>query len=91
VVLLGVTWGGEADDDIIINAVTDLFTKFDTYAASQKMLNSYTYLNYAYKTQKPIQGYGSSNVKKLQAISKKYDPSGAFQRLVPGGFKLFAS
>lgn len=90
-VLLGVTWGDEADDEIITNAVTDLFTKFDAFAASQSGLNPYLYLNYAYKTQKPIQSYGATNVKKLQAASKKYDPSGVFQNLVPGGFKLFAS
>ncbi|KAH8810761.1 hypothetical protein F5884DRAFT_875578 [Xylogone sp. PMI_703] len=90
-VLLGVTWSDEADDIIITNAVTDMFTKFDAYAASKHGLNPYTYLNYAYKTQKPIQGYGVVNVKKLQAISKKYDPSGIFQKLVPGGFKLFTS
>lgn len=90
VVLLGVTWSDEADDDTVINAVTDLFTTFDAYAASQKGLNSYKYLNYAFKTQNPIQGYGASNVEKLQAISKKYDPSGVFQKLVPGGFKLFS-
>jgi hypothetical protein len=89
VVLLGVTWSDEADDDTITTAVTDLFTKFDAYAASQKGLDSFTYLNYAYETQNPIQGYGASNVKKLQAVSKKYDPSGVFQKLVPGGFKLF--
>lgn len=90
-VLLGVTWGDEADDEIITNAVTDLFTKFDAFAASHSGLNPYLYLNYAYKTQKPIQSYGATNVKKLQAASKKYDPSGVFQKLVPGGFKLFAS
>jgi hypothetical protein len=89
VVLLGVSWGDEADDDTIVNGVVDLFTKFDAYASSKGGLNDYTYLNYAYPTQKPIQGYGATNVAKLQSISKKYDPTGVFQKLVPGGFKLF--
>lgn len=88
-VLLGVSWASPADDDTIANAVIDLFAKFDAFAAARKQLNPYTYLNYAYKNQKPIKGYGGNNVKKLQAISKKYDPSGLFQKLVPGGFKLF--
>ncbi|RFU24352.1 hypothetical protein B7463_g11985, partial [Scytalidium lignicola] len=90
-VLLGITWSEEADDDIIINAVTDMFTTFNAYAASKNGLNSYTYLNYAYDTQKPIRGYGPSNVEKLRAVSKKYDPLMVFQKLVPGGFKLFTS
>jgi hypothetical protein len=90
VVLLGVTWGDEADDEIINNSVTDLFTKFDAFAASHNGLNPYIYLNYAYETQKPIQSYGATNVEKLQTASKTYDPFGVFQELVPGGFKLFA-
>lgn len=88
VVLLGVSWTDAADDDTITNAVTDLFKKFDKYVASKKKTNPFKYLNYAHETQKPIKGYGAANVKKLKAVSKKYDPSGMFQKLVPGGFKL---
>lgn len=47
------------------------------------------YLNYAERDQDPIGSYGSENVGKLQAASKKYDPTGLFQTNVPGGFKLF--
>lgn len=83
------TWGDEADDEIITNSVTDLFTKVDAFAASSGTLNPYIYLNYAYETQRPIESYGANNVKMLQAASRKYDPWGAFQELVPGGFKLF--
>lgn len=89
VVLLGVSWSDEADDEIITNAVIDAFEKIDAYAASKDGLNPFTYLNYAYKNQEPIQSYGVTNVKRLQSISKKYDPTGVFQTLVPGGFKLF--
>lgn len=52
-------------------------------------MNSFKYLNYAYKTQEPIKGYGHANVAKLKAASKKYDPAGVFQKLVPGGYKLW--
>ena len=90
-VLLGVTWADEADDEVIISSVTDLFAKFDAFAAARGGLDPFVYLNYAYSTQEPIQSYGAANVKKLQAVSRKYDPSGVFQKLVPGGFKLFAS
>jgi len=27
-------------------------------------------------------------VKKMKAAAKKFDPSGVFQKLVPGGFKI---
>lgn len=34
-------------------------------------------------------GYGPENHMKLQAIARKYDPAGTFQKLMPGGFKVF--
>ena len=45
-------------------------------------------LNHADTTQDPIASYGTVSQAKLIALSKKYDPHGVFQRLVPGGFKL---
>jgi len=45
-------------------------------------------LNYADNTQDPLASYGSASVKKMKAAAKKYDPSGVFQKLVPGGFKI---
>jgi hypothetical protein len=47
------------------------------------------YLDYADNTQDPLAGYGSENVKKMKVAANKYDPSGVFQNLVPGGFKRF--
>lgn len=87
--LLTASWDTVTDDTAVTAAVTSFFTKFNAYAASKGKLNAYQYLNYAYKTEKPIQGYGAANVAKLRAVSKKYDPSAVFQKLVPGGFKLF--
>ena len=34
-------------------------------------------------------GYGPGNHGRLQGIAKKYDPTGVFQTLMPGGFKVF--
>lgn len=48
----------------------------------------YLYLDYADKTQDPLASYGSDNIAKMKAVAKKYDPSGVFQDLVPGGFKI---
>jgi hypothetical protein len=68
-----------------------MFTKANAYASAKGKLNRYVYLNYAYKGQKPITGYGSANVAKLESISRKYDPAQIFQNQVPGGFKLATS
>lgn len=46
----------------------------------------FVYLNFAAPFQRPICGYGVDNVKYLEEVAEKYDPAGAFQNLVPGGF-----
>ncbi|PBP20970.1 hypothetical protein BUE80_DR008223 [Diplocarpon rosae] len=86
--LAGATWDNEADHAKVLAAVSGFFAAADELAASRHHLNSFKYLNYAYKTQEPIKGYGSKNVAKLRRVSKKYDPTGMFQKLVPGGWKL---
>jgi len=91
VALLTATWTNPSDDAAVTNAALDMFTKANAYAAANGKLNEFIYLNYAYKTEKPISGYGSANVQKLESISKKYDPAGIFQNQVPGGFKLATS
>ena len=48
----------------------------------------YIYLNYADDTQDVLGGYGDANKALMAAASKKYDPKGVFQKLVPGGWKI---
>jgi hypothetical protein len=48
----------------------------------------FLYHNFAASCQKPFCGYGPDNVQFLQEVSEKYDPTGVFQTLVPGGFKV---
>lgn len=58
-------------------------------AAKQRGLyNEYVYLNDAGPDQAVFPGYGAKNFQRLRDISKKYDPEGVFQTLLPGGFKL---
>ncbi|KAI9642168.1 hypothetical protein NHQ30_008970 [Ciborinia camelliae] len=89
VALLTATWGNSADDAIATNTAKDMFSTIDTYAKASGYYNDWQYLNYAANWQDPIDGYGAANKAKLQAASRKYDPSGVFQKGVPGGFKLF--
>ncbi|KAJ5635607.1 FAD-binding domain-containing protein [Penicillium longicatenatum] len=49
----------------------------------------YKYYNYAGAGQAVIDGYGNESKGNLQAVSKKYDPQGLFQKGLPGGFKIF--
>ncbi|KFY47091.1 hypothetical protein V494_00180 [Pseudogymnoascus sp. VKM F-4513 (FW-928)] len=86
--LLTASWSNAADEAVVAAALTDMYTKANAFAKSKGTLNAFQYLNYAYKTQSPITGYGADNVRKLKAASKKFDPFKIFQNFVPGGFKL---
>lgn len=45
-------------------------------------------LTYSGWNQPAIASYGSENVARLLSVAATYDPTGVFQRLVPGGQKL---
>jgi len=46
------------------------------------------YLNYADHSQAVLESYGAENVQKIRDAAAAYDPTGVFQTLVPGGFKI---
>ena len=52
------------------------------------LANPYLYMNYASQFQDVVPSYGAANYAKLVATAKKYDPTGVFQTLEPGYFKL---
>ncbi|KAI9682137.1 MAG: hypothetical protein M1817_000191 [Caeruleum heppii] len=81
-------WDLAQDDAAIYKATTTMIDQINAAVKRLRTQNSFVYLNYAFPTQNPIGSYGPANVKLLQAASKKYDPQGVFQRLVPGGFKI---
>jgi hypothetical protein len=88
VVLLTATWDSASSDTTVNNAAKDLFTKAKTQAVAAGLDNDFIYLNYAAQFQDPVSAYGPESVARLKAVSQKYDPSGVFQSLTPGGFKL---
>lgn len=89
-VLLTLFWRDAADDARIDDATKNMFQRIDDMASEMGLGTGWKYLNYAARWQNPIDGYGAENKKKLQDVSRKYDPQGVFQRHVPGGFKLFS-
>jgi hypothetical protein len=86
--LLSVTWNNAADDALIYSTTEALIEKIAQATKAQSLFNEFEYLNYAAYFQDPLQGYGTTNLNTLSAVSKKYDPLGFFQTGVPGGFKL---
>ncbi len=83
-------WNNRDDDEKILGPFRRALEKLREDAKSRGTLVDYTYMNYSYTFQDPIGSYGAKNMKKLQEVSKKFDPEGVFQKGVPGGWKLFA-
>lgn len=62
--------------------------RIKAFAASIGALDEFVYLPYADATQDPLGSYGKKNSDHIRRVAKHYDPSGFFQRRVPGGFKI---
>lgn len=88
ITLLNSVHTNPSDDDRIINAILVLIRNIEAAALRKGKAARYRFTNYAYKDQRPLEGYGRQSLALLQAVSRKYDPNAFFQRLVPGGFKL---
>ena len=84
-----VQWANAADDEVINAAVRSIWSQADAIAQRRNLMNRWIYLNYAAQDQDVIGSYGWVNKDKLQKASRKYDPTGIFQKNVPGGWKLF--
>lgn len=87
--LLSITWNLTKDDALVNNVAENLIGRVENAAKAAGLFNSYQYLNYAANFQQPILSYGNVSNAELRRVSKKYDPTGVFQTVVPGGFKLF--
>lgn len=81
-------WEGEEQDEMFHNWGLQYIADLEEFAKSVGAENPFLYLDYAYKTQDPLTGYGEENLEKMRDVSKKYDPEGVFQTMVPGGFKI---
>ncbi|KAH8640510.1 FAD-binding domain-containing protein [Alternaria alternata] len=86
--LVSPSWSNSADDETVNQFAARVMDRCVGAAKAAGKLNDYLYMNYASPYQNPIGGYGAANQARLKAISKKYDPTGVFQTLQPGYFKL---
>ncbi|KAF2017049.1 6-hydroxy-D-nicotine oxidase [Aaosphaeria arxii CBS 175.79] len=81
-------WLDEAQDAAMYQMAEEWVAATKAVTVEKGTDHPFLYQNFATPNQKPICGYGEENVNFLQAVSKKYDPEGVFQTLVPGGFKV---
>ncbi len=84
-----VGWNNASDDATMVAFLDTMLSRQTQALISKGVYIPFIYLNYAGASQDPIGSYGYSIKSQLQTVSKKYDPNGVFQTLVPGGFKLF--
>ncbi|KAK7451496.1 FAD binding domain-containing protein [Colletotrichum acutatum] len=81
-------WENRKDDDAIYRAQKRTEERINKVADEMGLASGYKYTNYASQFQEPFAGYGQANKERLRSIAEKYDPSGVFQELSPGGFKV---
>lgn len=74
---------------IVHRRASTMKTQLEEYAASIGALVPWQYVNYADPSQNPLKSYGKKNIEFLKEVSKKYDPTGVFQKMVPSGFRLY--
>lgn len=86
--LLVITWKSADNDATVSKIGRELIDQIDQASRARGLYHRFKYLNYASYDQDPIAGYGPEVRSFLKAVSRKYDPSGFFQRAMPGGFKL---
>ncbi|KAJ5653619.1 FAD-binding domain-containing protein [Penicillium lividum] len=77
-----------SSDQLVDLAAKKLIANIEAAAKESGVYRSFKYYNYAGVGQAVIDGYGYESKSLLQAVSKKYDSTGLFQKGLPGGFKL---
>ena len=77
-----------SDDDTVYAWIHAFWDQVIAKAQEMGIYNEYIYMNYASMFQDPIAGYGTTNKARLRQIAKVLDPTGVFQKLQPGYFKL---
>ncbi|KAJ8117444.1 hypothetical protein OPT61_g1349 [Boeremia exigua] len=87
-ILFYMAWDETSDDTTMMKGAHDYIAAVTELAKERGLDNDYIYMPYASGYQSVVPGYGAENQQRLKTTSKKYDPTGVFQNLQPGWFKL---
>lgn len=91
-ILLGwttlVDWDNAKDDETVRAAVIATSDKWKELGEQRGSYVPFLFMNDGSREQSPLSLYGSANIAKLKAVSRKYDSSQLFQNLQNGGFLL---
>ncbi|KAI5203357.1 hypothetical protein E4T39_04194 [Aureobasidium subglaciale] len=84
------SWARAADDYKVLSFFRKTAANITSQAKKLGMGYDFEYLNDAATGQNPFPTYGGGkSLPKLQKIAKDFDSKGVYQKLMPGGFKLF--
>ena len=86
--LVSIQWRDAADDERLEKYAARVKDGSVAIAKEAGKSSDYLYMNYGSPYQDVVASYGTDNKARLKAISKKYDPTGVFEVLQPGYFKL---
>lgn len=81
-------WENEEDDPRMYRMISTVLERIKAAAVSEGVQNDWVYMNYASQFQDVISSYGAENKAAMRRVAAKYDPTGVFQKLQPGYFKL---
>lgn len=83
-----VDWQNAKDDVAVCAAPIDTSGKWKELGEKRGSYIPFPLMNDASTYQNPFASYGSTDVEKLKAVFRKYDPSHLFQTLQNGGLLL---
>jgi hypothetical protein len=83
------TFDGAQPTEGLQKGMKDLIEVIEELTQADGLYHPFHYLNFAAWFQDPLGSYGVEQKAKLKEVARKYDPTGVFQRQVPGGFKLY--
>lgn len=83
-------WNYSLADEKIHAVSKSILDRTNAEAKRRGLHVDYIYMNYAseHQLKEVVPAYGSANHQRLKKIAAKYDPTGVFQTLQPGYFKL---
>ncbi|KAK7753619.1 hypothetical protein SLS62_004477 [Diatrype stigma] len=95
--VVSLRWALEEDDEAVLTACRNIVERSEALAKERGL--DHPYLWYVYSEQQSFlyqeslfqdvfTGYGPENKQRLIEIAEKHDPTGVFQKLHPGHFKL---
>ena len=84
------TWSDAADDAVVLDTGRTFLDAVAALAAKRGLLYRYLFLNDGAADQQVMASYGPSEMRFMETVSRRYDPTRVFQELrtAPDGYKL---